>query len=317
MQWNIKRFYARLRHIHQAIDALAPDVMCFQETWLKPYNSVKINGFQDVNRSDRIDRQGGGVMILVRHGIPFSTINLKSNLESCAVQLHLPSRSISLCSLYLPTDLSNNIIMNEISNLISQLPKPFLLCLDSNAHHISWGSDYADKRGYIIDEWLTEHDLALLNSSQPTYIHSNGTLSHIDSSICSQELSHDAEWATHHDTLHSNHFPIIINLGIECPLFDLPPRWKLDEADWVKYKAEIKLQTNFTDPDTAYANLKNCILTAAASAIPCSPPTFNCKYSKMWWNKDCSIAHKNKSRALHLYKKHKGNMQYWISFKRA
>lgn len=316
MQWNIKRFYARLPHIHQAIDAIIPDVLCFQESWLKPHNNAKLKGFQEPARRDRVDRQGGGVMVFVRQGIPFSATLVNTCLEACAVQLHLPNQSICVCSLYLPPDLSNKNIPCELNNLIGQLPKPFLVCLDSNAHHTLWGSDYTDRRGRIINELITNNDIGLLNTTEPTYIHSNGTLSHIDLSLCSQDLLHTAEWRPHHDTLHSDHFPVIIHLGIECPILELPPKWKLSEADWNKYKLEIKLPANFTDPSSACEGVKNSILLAASTSIPCSPSTFNFRYSKMWWNNECSAAQREKNRAWHQYKKHRGNMKYWIAFKK-
>jgi exonuclease III len=108
LQWNVKSFYARLPHIHQAIDELHPDILCLQETWLKNHNKINIKRFHDAVRFDRVGRTGGGVMILIRQSIPFSIIDLNSRIESCAAKLYLPSGTISICCLYLPADISNN-----------------------------------------------------------------------------------------------------------------------------------------------------------------------------------------------------------------
>ena len=250
LQWNVKHYHNRLPHIQQALDYYTPDILCLQETWLNPNNTIKLSGFQEPHRKDRENRSGGGVLILSRQGIPNIPVNIHNHLEICVSKLLLPSRNITIASLYIAPDVSHGLISTELDNLIAQLTTPFIICMDSNAHHMAWGSNVSDKRGHIIDTWITSNNLFLLNTTEPTYLHSNSTLTHIDLTIATPDLLGITDWNPHYETLNSDHFPICISVGLDVQTIQRPPRWGFDGANWDRFREVVNLPHTFNNPDT-------------------------------------------------------------------
>ena len=109
--------------------------------------------------------------------------------------------TLTLCSLYLPPVLPNADLLTELESLHSQLSSPFVVLTDANAHHVSWGSTDSNARGSLIADWLENTNLNLLNSGEPTYISSGGQFSHIDLSICSNNMSSAFSWEPYCDNL--------------------------------------------------------------------------------------------------------------------
>ena len=103
-------------------------------------------------------------------------------------------------------------IEEGLEKLHQQLPKPFIICVDANSHHLSWGSDFSDKKGHTINDWATEHGYSILNTDEPTYLHSNGTYSHINLTITSNDLANISDWKPYEDRMHSDHFPLQITV---------------------------------------------------------------------------------------------------------
>ena len=69
-----------------------------------------------------------------------------------------------------------------------------------NGHHPSWGSTDVTPRGKLIDDWLENSELTLLNTGTPTFETPNGNYTHIDLTFCSQQLSTQLNWEVHHKT---------------------------------------------------------------------------------------------------------------------
>lgn len=53
--------------------------------------------------------------------------------------------------------------------ILFQIPEPFLLLGDFNAHNCLWGSDHVDARGRMIESILMSHSLCLFNTREPIY----------------------------------------------------------------------------------------------------------------------------------------------------
>ena len=49
------------------------------------------------------------------------------------------SKTITVCSLYLPHSENLNIVL--LTHLFAQLPTPFVICGDFNGHRVTWGCD--------------------------------------------------------------------------------------------------------------------------------------------------------------------------------
>ena len=121
------------------------------------------------------------VYLFVEVGLPYNFISVSFDLEATAVQVYLQNRNVSICSLYIPPDYPNKKLNIKLNNLVANIRKSFIITMDSNAHHTSWGSNFCDARGRAIDSWLENSGLVLLNTGEPTYLHPNGPLRKLSS----------------------------------------------------------------------------------------------------------------------------------------
>ena len=106
--------------------------LCLQETFFSDTSKVSLKQHtiyhSNIYGGDRIR---GGVAVLVNNTVPHRTVNVDTSLQATAVSISL-SKTITICSVFLPPSIP--IDCNELDELIVQLPKPFILMGDLNAH---------------------------------------------------------------------------------------------------------------------------------------------------------------------------------------
>ena len=126
------------------------------------------------------------VSVLIRDGIPCSECKLNTSLPAKAVTIS-SSKTITICSLYLPPSDNLNIVL--LTRLIAQLPTPFVVCGDFNGHSLNWGSDKNNGRGDRIDDFITDNNVCLLNDGSYTYFHpATRTFTANDRFLCSPDI---------------------------------------------------------------------------------------------------------------------------------
>lgn len=100
--------------------------------------------------------------------------------------------------MYIPPGVQYDFTDRELEALLKQLPKPYMLLGDLNAHNGIWfDKGNLDARGAVIEKVLLNNDCYVLDKDQDTHVYShNGEprSSHIDLSICSLGLLMDFEW---------------------------------------------------------------------------------------------------------------------------
>ena len=74
-QWNSRSIVNKESELKKEIRRQKYEIFAIQETWLKEKDNFKFKPYV-VLRSDRINRQGGGVMFLVKDTIQFHKKNL-------------------------------------------------------------------------------------------------------------------------------------------------------------------------------------------------------------------------------------------------
>ena len=104
-----------------------------------------IRGFNCIHLTSR-DIGGGAcgwVSVFVRDDIPYSECTLNTTLQAKAVTIST-SKTITICSLYLPPSENLNIVL--LTRLIDQLATPFVICGDFNGHSMTWGCEKKNSR---------------------------------------------------------------------------------------------------------------------------------------------------------------------------
>ena len=76
-------------------------------------------------------------------------------------------KTLTVCNLYLPPSLDVN--FSDLEHLVKQLPAPFVIVGDFNAHSPLWGDVRQDSRAQVVGKLLNDYNLCLLNTGE-TYI---------------------------------------------------------------------------------------------------------------------------------------------------
>jgi ribonuclease HI len=302
LQWNCRGLRANIDEIQILTQHFQPAVFSLQEIKLSKDNPFNLRHYTHFSHNPYSSdtRPHGGVSLLIRKNIPHSQINLNTPIQAvaAAVSCHRP---ISVCSIYIPPHSSVN--EKDLDDLVLQLPSPVLIMGDFNAHSPVWGGDKLDTRGRMIEQFITNNNLCILNNKSFTYIHpASGSQTAIDLTICDPHLFLDLEWKLHNDQCGSDHFPIIIKNIKPEPTVSIA-RWKFKKADWIKFRTIFSSSIDITsvlcdnDPVEAFTAT---IIKAATQSIPkthASPKNI----TKPWFNDMCKTAIKDRKKALHRF----------------
>ena len=156
-------------------------------------------------------RNHGGVAIYLHQDIPYTEVELSTSIQAIAVTVFLKTK-FTICNIY--SSRNHSLTANNLMQLYNQLPQPCMLLGDFNAYSVMWGCHQTDTRGRILQNFIDNTGLSLLNNGAPTHPNmANDTA--IDLSICSPRLSEDFEWNTLPTVLDSDHYPIVLSTSLQ------------------------------------------------------------------------------------------------------
>jgi Endonuclease-reverse transcriptase len=214
IQWNINGFYARIDDIKLLIEERDPTVLCFQETRLNKKDKAKISGFRGFLNSGETRQRG--TAIFVKRDTTATEINLSTGLNAVAVRVGF-KKHVTICSLYIAPN--ESVTKEDLSDLTDQLPIPFVITGDINAHNPIWGSRYRDRMGNNFEQYVDEKGLVILNTEEMThYSIAYGTLTAIDLTVASADLAFELGWHVASELHNSDHYsplPYSHHNGIE------------------------------------------------------------------------------------------------------
>ncbi|KAI5756257.1 hypothetical protein M8J77_023456 [Diaphorina citri] len=247
-------------------------------------------------------------------------IPVSSPLQIIAVKVKVVwlSYEISVCNVYIPP--SFKLEEKHLSDVISQVPMPCILCGDFNAHSPLWGAPRCNSNGLEVQEFLEKNEcMFLLNDDQPTHINSSyGSLSTLDLSIISSSIVSDVLFSVHDDACSSDHVPVFIRFSNhDYPSYPAKHVWSYKKADWEKFRSSIKFHEclNVSDDVNDMLSVINSdILNAAKLSIP----TLNLSKMKRmvaWWNDEIKSALNDRKNAMKTYKRNR-SLENFIDYKR-
>ena len=120
----------------------------------------------------------------------FLTTKLNTPMQAVATEIFI-SFTFPICNIY--SSRSHNLNNQLLSNLFDQLPSPCLIFGDFNAYSIHWGSPSSDSRSRIIESFLLNNRMNLLNDGSPSRITQNSETA-INLSICSPSIAMKFNW---------------------------------------------------------------------------------------------------------------------------
>ena len=297
IQWNCRGVRPNYNELKLLIDKYCPIVFCLQETYIKADDPLTMRGFSFVDHyaSDAGGKATGGTSILIKEGTPHSIIDLDTTLQAKAVSVSL-FKTVTICSIYLSP--STPLDTQALDKLVQQLPKPFLLLGDFNAHNVVWGCHDTNNRGNVIDSFIARNGLCLLNNGSFTYMSpATGSLSALDLALCDPSVFLDFQFSVESDTYGSDHYPIILKSN--CPQPEGFPRWKFRRADWELFKhlCSTDLTEDILHEADPVAIFSDKLFNIAKQAIPMTTSKPK-KVCKPWFNEECRNALNERKKAL-------------------
>ena len=88
LHWNARGIRAHTEELKKyIIENGSPDVICLQETFLKPTHAFTFNGYS-IERKDRLDSEKGGLLIMIKHGISYEIVLCPDKIECQAIKIN-------------------------------------------------------------------------------------------------------------------------------------------------------------------------------------------------------------------------------------
>ena len=303
IQWNCRGLKTKFEEICVLQQEENPSVFCLQETFLKTVDNISLKGFNSYHHIHTdCQKPSGGSSIFVKSSCPQRKINLNTELQAIAISVTL-DREITICSVYIPPSFSLKI--EHLDSLLKQLPSPYLLLGDFNGHNILWGNKENNSRGELIENFITNNDICLMNDKSNTYMHHpTGSFSSIDLSFCHPSLFLDFNWSVCKDQHHSDHFPIVIKSNTST-VEDHNPKWKLNKANWEVFQSlciETITVESFKDSSDTLSDFTSSLIDISSKCIP--KTSTNPTKSNPWYNDECKEDIKTRKKALNKFKKY-------------
>lgn len=218
LQINIKSININKPLIEHYINKHQIEIILLQETWLKAEEKIDISGFNSFNHNRK--NGYGGVSILTHKKFLTKSYNLNTfkPIEAIETQICNNNQNFTFTSIYIPPNTNNNVIKKHLEKLLNKYDNVNNVIIggDINAHHYMWNNfNKIDERGSIIADIINNSKFHLLNDGNPTFfqLHNNNYTSAIDITLIKTNIIDKIEWNTVHESLGSDHFPIIIKIN--------------------------------------------------------------------------------------------------------
>ena len=318
VSWNCRGLRQRKSFLEKYTWDHRPLCIAIQETKLKKDSNFKIANYAYID--EPLDTEGiakGGVGFLIHEDIVYHRIKLNTKFQAIAIHAYLHKR-VTICNIYINPQ--QNFSQADLENLTQQLPRPYILTGDFNSHHTLWHGLQPDSRGNIIEKFVLENDINILDENEHTYeVFRNGTLykAHIDLTLITPDLQPDLDWTTLDDNGGSDHIPIVIEINKSYD-FNTITKWNFKRANWEKYRELAVFGTpiqDFNDIQDLADYIVNTLNSAASEAIG-KIKIEKGKIPKPWWNKECKVAVKNKKKAYRKFKRNPLDLNH-IEYKKA
>ena len=305
VQWNIKGLRSNYEELKLLLNRTYTPIVALQDCKLGE-EQLSLRGYTLLKGNC----PAGEAALLINQRVVHTELTLNSPLHAVAATITL-DKTFTICSIYLTP--GETITKLNLENLLDQLPRPLG---DSNAHSPVWGDSRRDGRGKLIESFLKDNDLILLNSKSPTFVHSacNST-SAIDLAVASPTIALDFQWSVHDDLCGSDHFPIFLKSHVEDNTTH--PRYNFKKANWNLFGDLVcsrSIDLKILESDCPVELFTEKVTAAAREAIP--PYRGGKNFPRVpWFTEECKQAILDRKRAQRKYFKHPTLLNF-INFKK-
>lgn len=300
-----------------------PDLICIQESWLKPRFDFVIKGYVS-ERRDREEGNGGGCITLIKEGMHYRSLGKGVAQEYVVVEVWVNGKKYVIINFYNPC---KKLVLSELEQIEGLNEDRVIWCGDFNAQSMLWGGLETDSNGMVMEDLIDRRNLVCLNDGGSTRIDvATGKESVLDLTMVSDSIAGSAEWEVlRQDTIGSDHYPIMIYVNVNVRGSKVNQgnigRWGFDKANWEEFMSlsEEGLKNIIIESDRSVEMISDDIVDAIqAAANKCIPKRKGGRKNKIvpWWNEECASAIRRKRKAFSIVKK-THNFQDLIEYKKA
>lgn len=302
------------------------DICLLNETWLKSSQShFYMSGYDFIFKN--AENEHGGVAFLIKSSIKYvqlSTPNFQ-DVQTIAISVDTKVGPLTILCVYCPP--KNKINMSKLKNIITSLPKPYIISGDFNAHHVAFGCTLTKTRGKNLYDLIDDLNLCILNTGSATTVRRpNDNISAIDVTLVSPELVPLCDWYVGEDPLGSYHYPTFTNIIASPNTYEINKnlnKYMYNKANWEKYYFLSESHfNNFKisneDPVGSYNKFCSILNNLKDECVPKLRYGTKKKDNKApapWWNDICAKAVKDCKLALGIYRRNL-NMENYLNYKK-
>lgn len=321
LQWNARSLLANGQEFKKYIDELPskPEVMCLQESWLRPNLDFRISGYMAI-RCDRMDGVGGGCATFIREDVPFREVGIGKEQEYVSVEIWTEEGECAIVNYYNPC---KKLDLMELLQIEGMECSRVIMCGDFNAHSTLWGGTRSDVNGDTMEQVLEEKNMVCLNDGTGTRIDVHtGKTSALDLTLVTRNLAGICEWEVVKDTtVGSDHFMILCQVGLQRRVAQgaVTGRGIFSRADWEMFRHICEEEMDKIDLgeeiETIDRKIRTSLIEAAIKTIPRSKGKMK-KKAVPWWTEECSKVVKDRNALFKILRKNV-NYQNLIKYKKA
>ena len=320
MQWNSNGLSRKIGELEERLKEADIDLCLIQETKLRKVDRTpRIKGYSTV-REDRVGGTGGGLVTLISQHIAYEKLPgiQKDGTEVLKVKIKLSrSKWIILSNVYCPP---NNSLGNTVTTLrLDVLPSGpnDIIAGDLNGHSPLWDNiQPSDDRGEIVEDFVIEKDLAILNDGSSTRVNpGTGNGSTPDVTLVGGNWSGKATWDVGEDLGGSDHLPIIVSLNANVQLMPIsmrPARWRT-KGNWDDFADQIEEAMDNLQPEnnlkTRVRRFQDILIKSANDNVG---KTKKGHKTKIWMTPEIRAARQKRNRLRKDMTANRENREAWV-----
>jgi hypothetical protein len=207
MTWNANGILGKLGELKVFLKMHDVGIMLITETKLLKTDKINIDPYNILRKERNTDTRGGGVAILVKHGIPYIKAQVAANeIECTAIKL---SNNIVIAVVY---NRPCNKYKIESIRKICNTHNNIIIGGDLNSKHIDWGNNSNNTNGITLHNLINSSNININHPSSHTHYPSNNS----DPSTIDFFLLKNITNYTIAHTLHelpSDHYPVEMHIN--------------------------------------------------------------------------------------------------------
>lgn len=234
--WNARSIRAKKIELSNFLAQQTIDVGVITETRLNPATNFSLPAHIMI-RLDRPNSRGGGVAIIIKHGIRYEILPhpKTSIIEAIGVKIHALHGDIELFAVYVPRQCvdsngTSKLFVEDLQKLTNNRTG-FVVAGDLNARHTLWQNRKSNKNGDLLADHLITGTCAIHFPDEPTFLSPAGITSTLDVFLSDLALSKPV---THHE-LSSDHYPVVCELDCNPTPVAMAMRRDYHRVNWVAF----------------------------------------------------------------------------------